>query len=497
MQSTPSTTFGAVTRAFATKISCSRPVKCGRRWYQSGPGGAVLNGGSGMPPPLKGIRVLDLTRVLAGPTATMLLGDLGADVIKVEEVTKGDDTRKESKFPGSASHVLTLSFRSWYPPAAPTIPTAPAKSAHLPPESAYFLAVNRNKRSITVNFKTAKGLDILRKLVERSDVLVENFIAGKLGTMGLGYEDCKKINPRIIYASITGNDVHILFPRINSDTIVLTTSGAGYGQTGPYREAAGYDVIIEGEAGLMHITGEPDRPPCKVGVAVTDISTGLYAHGAIMAALLSRQQTGTGVWIDCNLFETQIAGLANIGSNYLIAGQEASRHGTAHPSVVPYQVFPCKDGYLMIGAGNNKQFKNLAEKVLDVPTLATDSRFASNEARVKNREVLVGIISDTLRGKTREYWLSRFKGVGVPYSPINNIEQTFEHPQAIARQVTVEVEHGRAGKVKMVGPAVRYNGERMEVRLAPPWLSEHTEEVLSELGYTEEEMTRFRRERVI
>ncbi|KAF8644545.1 hypothetical protein AX16_008419 [Volvariella volvacea WC 439] len=221
-----------------------------------------------MPPPLKGIRILDLTRVLAGPTATMLLGDLGADVIKVEEVRNGDDTR------------------SWNPPSAPLLPTPdqPEETSHLPPESAYFLAVNRNKRSITVNFKHPEGKEILHRLIKTSDVLVENFVAGKLASMGLGYEDCRKLNERLIYASITG-----------------------YGQTGPYREAAGYDVIIEAEAGLMHITGEPDGSPCKVGVAATDIATGLYAHGAIMAALLSRQKTGKGVWIDCNLFETQVS----------------------------------------------------------------------------------------------------------------------------------------------------------------------------------------------
>ncbi|KAF8636035.1 hypothetical protein AX15_000192 [Amanita polypyramis BW_CC] len=363
---------------------------------------------------------------------------------------------------------------SWYPPAAPMAPTAPAEAAHLPPESAYFLAVNRNKRSITVNFKAPEGLEIIRKLVERSDVLVENFITGKLAKMGLGYEDCQRINPKLIYASITG-----------------------YGQTGPYKEAAGYDVVIEGEAGLMHITGEPDRPPSKVGVAVTDISTGLYAHGAIMAALISRQQTGKGVWIDCNLFETQIAGLANIASNYLIAGREASRHGTSHPSIVPYQVFSCKNGYLMIGAGNDRQFRILAAKVLELPELATNPRYSSNEARVKNRVELLRIISDKLQEHDREFWLDRFKGLGVPHGPINNIQQTFEHQQATARQVTVEVEHARAGKIKMVAPAVTYSGRKMGVRLPPPWLSEHTDKVLGELGYTAEQISALRKKAII
>ncbi|KAF7297766.1 CaiB/baiF CoA-transferase family protein C7orf10 [Mycena kentingensis (nom. inval.)] len=411
---------------------------------------------SGMPPPLKGIRILDLTRVLAGPTATMLLADLGADVIKVEEITRGDDTR------------------TWNPPSAPLLDSAPPESAHLPSESAYFLAVNRNKRSMTVNFKDPAGLEIIRKLVARSDVLVENFISGKLATMGLGWEDCKKINPRLIYASITG-----------------------YGQTGPYRTAAGYDVIVEAEAGLMHITGEPGRPPSKVGVASTDIATGLYAHGAIMAALLSRQQTGEGVWIDCNLFETQIAGLANIASNYLISGKEASRHGTAHPSVVPYQVFPCRDGFLMIGAGNNKQFGILCTKVLDKPELVADPRFVTNEARVTNRDALIKIIEDALREQNREYWLERFTGLGVPFGPINNIAQTFAHPQAVARGVTVEVEHPRAGKVKLVAPAVSYNGKKMPVVRPPPWLSQHTAEVMQELGYTPENVAELRRQEVV
>ncbi|KAF8798835.1 CAIB/BAIF family enzyme [Phlegmacium glaucopus] len=428
----------------------------GRRTYQSQPNQYAIPYGPGIPPPLKGIRILDLTRVLAGPTATMLLADLGADVIKIEEVSKGDDTR------------------SWHPPSAPTVSTAPTASGHQPPESAYFLAVNRNKRSMTVNFKTPEGLEIIRKLVKTSDVLVENFVSGKLATMGLGWEDCRKINERLIYASITG-----------------------YGQTGPYRTAAGYDVIIEGEAGLMHITGEPDRPPVKVGVAATDIATGLYAHGAVMAALISRQQTNKGVWIDCNLFESQIAGLANIASNYLIAGQEASRHGTAHPSIVPYEVFPCKNGFLMIGAGNNKQFRLLADRILRDPTLADNPKFATNDARVKNRTELVRMITDVLMQNDREHWLELLTGLGFPFGPINNIEQTFQHPQAIARKVTVEVEHARAGKIKLVGPAVTYNGRKMDVRMAPPWLSEHTEEVMRELGYSSEEITELRKRVII
>ncbi|KAI0051069.1 CAIB/BAIF family enzyme [Auriscalpium vulgare] len=409
-----------------------------------------------MPPPLKGVRILDLTRVLAGPTATMLLADLGADVIKVEEVTRGDDTR------------------SWAPPAAPLTPDAPAAAAHLPPESAYFLAVNRNKRSITVDFKKPAGLAVLHRMVAQADVLVENFIPGKLASMGLGWEDCRKLNARLVYASISG-----------------------YGQTGPYREAAGYDVVIEGEAGLMHITGEPDRPPAKVGVAVTDIATGLYAHGAILAALRSRDQTGRGVWIDCNLFDSQVAGLANIASNYLVGGREATRHGTAHPSIVPYQVFPCQDGYLMIGAGNDKQFRLFSEKILRRPEIATDPKFNTNAQRVEHRDELVQIITDVLMQETREYWLKQFTGLGVPFGPINNISQTFAHPQAQARGTVVEVDHPRAGKLKLVAPAVSYNGKRMPIRRAPPWLSQHTDEVLQDLGYTQDDIAGLRNDGVV
>jgi len=399
---------------------------------------------------------VDLTRVLAAPLATMLLADLGADVIKIEEPTRGDDTR------------------AWYPPYAETLPSAPPETKDHPPESTYFLAANRNKRSLGLNLKHPEGLAIVHKLIQSADILVENFVTGKLATMGLGYEDCRKINPRLVYASITG-----------------------YGQTGPYAKMPGYDVVIEAEAGLMHITGEPDRPPSKVGVAATDIATGLYAHGAIMAGLLSRHQTGQGLHIDVNLFDSQIAGLANVAANYLVAGQEAGRHGTSHPSIVPYQVFPCQDGYLMIGAGNEKQFKILAEQILERPAMAQDPRFANNGKRVENRKDLIEGITEALMERPRDYWVKKIHGKGVPFAPINNIQQTFAHPQAKARGIVVEAEHERGGKLKMVAPAVHYNGQRMPVNMAPPWLGQHTVEILKENGYDDAKIAELRSKQVI
>ncbi|GAA6050591.1 hypothetical protein JCM3770_001477 [Rhodotorula araucariae] len=424
-----------------------------------------------MPPPLKGVRVLDLTRVLAGPYATMMLADLGAEVIKVEHPVKGDDTR------------------AWIPPSAPLIempPTPPPSPAAggevalrsedwnaLPPESPYFLQVNRGKRSVGLDFKKEEGKEVLRELVKQADVLVENYVPGKLAEMGFSYEDCKKLNPRLVYASVSG-----------------------YGQSGPYSRNPGYDVNIEAEAGLMHITGEADGPPVKVGVAITDLTTGLYAKSAILAALLSRAQTGEGVHIDVNLFESQIASLANIASNYLIAGQEGTRQGTAHPSIVPYQVFPTKDGFIMIGAGNDGQFKKFSA-LLSRPEWAESTSFSTNTSRVAHRSTLVPLIEDALREHPTSHWLERFKGGGFPFAPVNDIKGTFDHPQTRAREMVREVDHPRAGKIKLVAPAVQYNGLRMEFTRPPPVLKQHSVEVLRELGYADERIAELQQKGVI
>ncbi|TPX33721.1 hypothetical protein SmJEL517_g03398 [Synchytrium microbalum] len=411
------------------------------------------------PGPLSHIRVLDLTRILAGPFATQILGDLGADVIKVES-TAGDDTR------------------TWGPPFAPTVPDyVPAPDSHpnaSKPESAYFLGINRNKRSITCNFKTAAGLQMIKDLAAVSDVFVENYIPGKLSEMGLGYEDIKKVNPKIIYASVTG-----------------------YGPDGPYATRAGYDVMIEAEAGLMYITGEQDGPPVKVGVAITDVCTGLYTHGAIMAALYGREMTGEGQWINASLIETQVAGLANIGHSYLVGGKEATRWGTAHESVVPYQAFPTSNSYIVVGIGNDKQFRRLSE-VFNRMDLADSEDYGTNAGRVKNRKALIPILTKCFQTKTTEEWLGIFKKNNLPGTPVNNIEQTFSHPQVIHREMIQTVYHPKAGNIKTVGIPVKYGDTKPSIRLPPPVLGQHTEEILKDvLGKSDKDIQNLRQEGAI
>ncbi|WWD01314.1 hypothetical protein V866_008257 [Kwoniella sp. B9012] len=407
--------------------------------------------------PLAGIKVVDLTRVLAGPLATMMLSDLGADVVKIETPKHGDDTR------------------SWLPPSASFPQEGTYPRPDLPPESAYFLQANRNKRSLTLNLKSEKGKEVIRRLVKDADVLVENYVPGKLDKFGLAYEQVKSLNPKLVYCSITG-----------------------YGSTGPYAKFPGYDVVIEAEAGLMHITGEKGGKPVKVGVAVTDILTGHYAQSGILAALLKRGKTGVGSRVEVSLFESQIASLANIGSNYLISGQEATRWGTSHPSIVPYQVFPTKDSFIMLSAGNDIQFSILCSPtVLDRMDWVNDERFAKNSNRVENRDELVRLIEQALSERTTEEWCERFKGKGFPFAPINNIAQTFAHPQSIARQVVEEIEHPRAGKIKLAAAATSYDGMKPKLYRPPPYLGQHTDEILMELGYEEHEVRKMKEEGVV
>ncbi|KAM8810933.1 succinyl-CoA:glutarate CoA-transferase [Eudromia elegans] len=393
-----------------------------------GSSGAPLAGASNVKP-LDGVKILDLTRVLAGPFATMNLGDLGAEVIKVERPGAGDDTR------------------AWGPPFAGT-------------ETVYYLSVNRNKKSIAVNMKDPKGAKLIRELASVSDVFVENYIPGKLTEMGLGYEDIKKIAPHIVYCSITG-----------------------YGQTGPMVQRGGYDSIAAAVSGLMHITGHEDSEPVRPGVAMTDLATGLYMYGAIMAGLLQRYKTGKGLHIDCNLLSSQVACLTHIAANYLNCKIEGKRWGTAHGSLVPYQAFKTKDGYLVVGAGNDQQFGTVC-KILDLPEVSKDSRYKTNKLRVQNRKELIEILSTRFAEKTTIKWLQLFEGSGVPYGPINNLQQVFSNPQVLHNGLVMEMNHPTAGRIAVPGPAVRYSEFSMSQPKPPPLLGQHTVEILKgTLGY--------------
>jgi len=317
-----------------------------------------------------------------------------------------------------------------------------------------------------VSFKDPRGQRILQELAIQSDVLVENYLPGTLAKYGLGYEDLRKINPRLIYAIITG-----------------------YGQTGPYRNRAGYDVMVEAEFGLMHITGEPDRPPVKVGVAVTDLTTGLYASNSIMAALISRGRSGKGQYLDVALSDCQLATLANIASSSLISGQpDSGRHGTAHPSIVPYESFPTKDGDILLGGGNDRLYSILCTK-LQKSEWITDERFVTNDVRVKYRSTLVPMIAEKTKQKTTQEWLEIFEGSGMPYAPVNDIQTTLSHDHVLARDMIKIVEHDTCGPIKLVNTPVKYSEFTPGIRSSPPTLGQHTQEVLQGiLGLNEAEL---------
>ncbi|XP_012262574.2 succinate--hydroxymethylglutarate CoA-transferase [Athalia rosae] len=393
--------------------------------------------------PLSGIRIMDLTRIIAGPYCTMVLGDLGAEILKIERPVIGDESRR------------------WGPPFF--------KGTK---EGTYFSCVNRNKKSICIDLK--RGKDILYELAKKSDVLVENYVPGKLGEMGLDYETLKRVAPRLIYCSITG-----------------------YGYKGSYTSKPGYDVIASSLGGLLHITGPKDGEPCKVGVAMVDIATGLYAHGAIMAALLQRVKNNKGQWIQCDLLSTQVASLINIGSNYLNAGKEASRWGTAHESIVPYEAFPTKNGYISVGAGSDIQFSALLKK-MNLEELEGNSKFCTNVDRVKNRIELIGILRSHFQKKTSEEWSEIFEDAPFPNGRINTISQVFDDPHIKDINLVKEMSHPTIGKLKVVGPAVSYSYAKNSVRSPPPLLGQHTKEVLRNvLDYSDEKISKLIKEKII
>ena len=403
---------------------------------------------------LSHIRVLDLSRVLAGPWCAQNLADLGAEVIKVERPKSGDDTRH------------------WGPPFAKD-PFGKDTS-----ESAYYISINRNKKSITLDISTPEGQEIVRGLIEQSDVVIENYKVGQLAKYGLDYESLRAIKPNLIYCSITG-----------------------FGQTGPYQHRAGYDFILQGMGGFMSITGEADHlpggGPQKAGVAIVDLFTGMYASSAILAAVIHRDRSGEGQYIDMALLDTQVAMLANISSNYLCSGVSPHRWGNAHPNVVPYQTFQTSDSWIIVAVGNDGQFRHFV-KAGDRELLADDPRFATNPARIEYRDALIPLLAAMVKEKTKVEWISLLESVGVPCGPINNLQEVFENEQVVARGIQLNVPHSTAGSMKLVASPMRLSKTPVTMRMPPPLLGEHTEKILSAtLHYTHEQIAQLRSKGII
>lgn len=389
-------------------------------------------------PPLHGIKVLDLSRVLAGPWCTQNLADLGADVIKVERPGVGDDTR------------------TWGPPYLKD------EQGNNTSESAYYLSANRNKRSITIDFSQPDGAALVREMVKECDVLVENFKVGGLKKYGLDYESVRELNPKLIYCSITG-----------------------FGQTGPMAPLPGYDFMVQGMGGLMSITGErddlPGGGPQKAGVAVTDIITGMYATVGILGAIQERNRSGLGQHIDVALLDSHVALLANQNLNYMTTGVAPKRFGNAHQNVVPYQVFSASDGHLIVATGNDGQYRAYC-KAIGRPELGEDPNYVVNSKRLENRDELIAILTDIMKQGTRDEWIEKLQAVGVPCGPINNLQQVFDNPQVKARELWREIDHPLAGKAPTTASPIRYSETPVEYRQAPPLLGEHTDEILAEFN---------------
>jgi crotonobetainyl-CoA:carnitine CoA-transferase CaiB-like acyl-CoA transferase len=404
------------------------------------------------PGPLAGLRVLDLTRILAGPTCTQLLGDLGADVIKIERPGEGDDTRK------------------WGPPYLKD------ENGRDRSESAYFSASNRNKRSVTVDMAKPEGAALIRRLLARCDVLVQNFKAGGLKKYGLDYESLREEFPRLVYCSISG-----------------------FGQTGPYSSQAGYDYLAQAQGGIMSITGAPDGPPMKVGVGISDVMCGMYAAVAVLAALRHRDATGEGQHIDLALLDTTVAWLVNEAVNYFFSGIVPKRLGNAHPNIVPYQLLATSDGHFTLAVGNDAQFQKFCA-FAGAPALAEDPRFATNSQRVKHREELMPMIENVTQTKPTKHWVEGLSALGVPSGPVNDIRQVFEDPQVVHRGMKIAVPdpHAQGGAVPLVGNPIKLSTTPVGYRRPPPRLGQHTDEVLRELlGLSDNERAALRARQVI
>jgi len=400
--------------------------------------------------PLQGLRVLDLTRILAGPTGTQVLGDLGADVIKVERPGAGDDTRK------------------WGPPYAT------GSGGGETTESAYYLAANRNKRSVAINIARPEGQALIRRLLGQCDILVENFKVGGLAKYGLAYEQLKDDFPGLVYCSITG-----------------------FGQTGPYAPQAGYDYLAQGMGGVMSITGEPDGAPMKIGVGISDIMCGMYACISILAAVRHRDLTGNGQTIDLALLDTQVSWLVNEGMNYLTSGEVPHRRGNAHSNIVPYQLFATADGHFILAVGNDAQFARFCE-FAGIPDLASDDRFETNARRIVNREALVELLVPLLKTETSRYWLDGLAELGIPAGPVNNIAEVFEDAQVVHRGMKINMAHDSAGDVDLIASPIRMSETPVSYRRAPPTLGQHTDEVMRELlGMDDGELEKLRLDGVI
>lgn len=385
--------------------------------------------------PLEGLRVLDLSRILAGPSCAQTLGDLGADVIKIERPDKGDD------------------IRGWGPPFLKD------RDGNDTLESAYFMSTNRNKRSLTIDISSQDGLEIINDLIDKSDVLIENFKVGDLKRRGLDWDTVHARNPNIVYCSITG-----------------------FGQSGPYATRPGYDFVVQGMGGLMSITGETEGMPMKVGVPISDIMAGMYATVSILAALRERDQTGSGRHIDISLLDCQVGWLYNQASNYLIGGTEPQRLGNAHPNIVPYETFATADGHINLAVGNDNQFERLCQAI-ERPDLVDISRSATNTQRLVNRNAILIEIRSEFTKRSSSKWLADLQTAGIPCGPINTLAQVFDDPHIQARGIVQEVEHSAAPdvKAKIMRTPIRMEGHELDVRLPPPMLGEHTNEILSEM----------------